>query len=240
MANNKVVLADGTALIDLTDSTISADTVRAGYIGYDKAGVKITGAYTPGSVPSEYQVVNYVQSDSRNAYIDTGLYLDGTYDIECEGCTGSYNAGILFDAFESSNKRIGGIFYNRANPRYDRFWTGVSYAQQATPGIDLGSKFYIRQDQGGSFIRQSSTVSSIAYTGTFETSSTAKLLLFSSARTDYEPDKSVLYWCKVCRNGEVLRDFVPVMRLSDSTAGMYDRVTESFFGTAGSQALVYG
>lgn len=43
MANNKVELANGTVLVDLTDATASADKILAGYTAYGAAGTKLTG-----------------------------------------------------------------------------------------------------------------------------------------------------------------------------------------------------
>ena len=42
--NNKVVLADGTVLIDLTADTIDAAHVLSGYTGHDASGAPITGS----------------------------------------------------------------------------------------------------------------------------------------------------------------------------------------------------
>ena len=49
MAVNKVVYK-GNTLIDLTDSTITAASVLAGFIGYDRSGTKITGTASSGGV----------------------------------------------------------------------------------------------------------------------------------------------------------------------------------------------
>ena len=43
MANNKVQLANGTVLIDLTDTTATASDVALGSYFYDAAGVKQVG-----------------------------------------------------------------------------------------------------------------------------------------------------------------------------------------------------
>lgn len=49
MANNKVQLADGTVLIDLTDSTLDdASQLQSGITAYDRSGTKITGTATGG------------------------------------------------------------------------------------------------------------------------------------------------------------------------------------------------
>lgn len=46
MANSKVVLADGTVVIDLTADTVAADKMLSGTTAHDKAGVAITGTCT--------------------------------------------------------------------------------------------------------------------------------------------------------------------------------------------------
>lgn len=43
MKNNKVVLSDGTTLIDLTDSTVSSSTLALGVVAYNSAGERIVG-----------------------------------------------------------------------------------------------------------------------------------------------------------------------------------------------------
>lgn len=49
MANNKVQLANGTVLIDLTDTTANAADVAQGKYFYNAAGVKTAGALAPGA-----------------------------------------------------------------------------------------------------------------------------------------------------------------------------------------------
>lgn len=51
MANtyvNKVQLADGTSLIDISDSTVTADKILQGYTAYGADGAKLTGTATGG------------------------------------------------------------------------------------------------------------------------------------------------------------------------------------------------
>lgn len=44
--NGKVVLGDGTVLVDLTEDTVSADKVLSGYTAHDNSGAQITGECT--------------------------------------------------------------------------------------------------------------------------------------------------------------------------------------------------
>ena len=43
MANNKIQLADGTVLLDLTSDTVDAAHLASGYTTHDKSGAAITG-----------------------------------------------------------------------------------------------------------------------------------------------------------------------------------------------------
>ena len=43
MANNKIQLADGTVLLDLTSDTVDDAHLAAGYTTHDKSGAAITG-----------------------------------------------------------------------------------------------------------------------------------------------------------------------------------------------------
>ena len=46
---NKVVKADGTVIIDITDATATADKILQGYTAYGADGSKLTGTATGGS-----------------------------------------------------------------------------------------------------------------------------------------------------------------------------------------------
>ena len=50
MANNKVQLANGTVLIDLTSDTVDAEHLAQGYTAHDRSGAAITGTMTGGGL----------------------------------------------------------------------------------------------------------------------------------------------------------------------------------------------
>lgn len=60
MAANKVVLANGTTLIDLTSDTVTAGSLLSGATAHDKSGAAITGTLTVNS----YYVLSSAPSSS--------------------------------------------------------------------------------------------------------------------------------------------------------------------------------
>lgn len=63
MANNKVQLANGTVLIDLTDTTANASDVLSGEYFYNASGVKTEGSLT---IPSTYTVTKTLTNVTTN------------------------------------------------------------------------------------------------------------------------------------------------------------------------------
>lgn len=78
MANNKVQLANGTVLIDITDTTANASDVLSGEYFYDASGVKTEGSLT---IPSTYTVtktLTHVTTNNNDTEVLDGgsFYMD--------------------------------------------------------------------------------------------------------------------------------------------------------------------
>ena len=72
MANNKVQLADGTVLMDVTDTTALASTVKSGDIFYDAAGVRQTGTLIVDETYSIQQNLTNVTSSVDDTKVIAG------------------------------------------------------------------------------------------------------------------------------------------------------------------------
>lgn len=67
---NKVALANGTVLIDLTSDTVKAESVLAGVTAHDKSGVKITGTLFS-NFQDSMELTDSITDSSGNAVIDS-------------------------------------------------------------------------------------------------------------------------------------------------------------------------
>lgn len=74
--------------------------------------------------------------------------------------------------------------------------------------------------------------------------STNPLVIFgywSSGRAYAESARTRIYSFKIKdKNGNLLRDLKPCVRKADNAVGMYDEVTKTFYGNAGTGAFTYG
>lgn len=52
--------------------------------------------------------------------------------------------------------------------------------------------------------------------------------------------KSILYSCKIYDNGTLIRDFIPVKKISDSKCGLWDKVTKAFYPNSGTGDFTAG
>jgi hypothetical protein len=67
---NKVALANGTVLIDLTSDTVTAGSVLAGVTAHDKSGAKITGTLFS-NFQDIMELTDSITDSSGNAVIDS-------------------------------------------------------------------------------------------------------------------------------------------------------------------------
>ena len=78
MANNKVQLANGTVLIDITDTTANASDVLSGEYFYNASGVKTEGSLT---IPSTYTVTKTLTNVTTNSN-DTEVLSGGSFYMD--------------------------------------------------------------------------------------------------------------------------------------------------------------
>lgn len=224
-------LEDGTSFFEIDVSVPSVDMSDDVRAAFQRA--------LDGSLPAGYTRVTEIISPSKNAYVDTGLTLNGAYEIEYIGRTMAQGAAVPFDSYTSNDLRMGGIIYNRADPRYDCYWTGAGHGRLETAGsIDMSQTFTLVQNKNGATITQGSNTATRSYTGTEATDTTPILVAGGTQRTT-APDQTVTseVIIRASIGGTVLRHYVACTRDSDSVAGLYDLVNNTFKPSDGSAAF---
>ena len=84
MANNKVQLANGTVLIDITDTTANASDVLSGEYFYNASGVKTEGSLT---IPSTYTVTKTL-TNVTTSNNDTEVLAGGSFYMDLTPSSG--------------------------------------------------------------------------------------------------------------------------------------------------------
>lgn len=123
MANNKVVLANGTVLLDLTGDTVDAEHLMQGYTAHDKSGAAIVGTasgggggvplpspVTAGDTPVYFsnQLYNAKSRSQQTAY-SWQCEKAGTYRIKTVGCASNRLYGKAW-IYVNNTQKITGSF----------------------------------------------------------------------------------------------------------------------------------
>ena len=197
-----------------------------------------------GGVPEQYQRIEYIQSDG-SAWIDTGVTLDGALTFYMEACLPqSGSIGALMTAHVSTasgSGRQGFMVFNTSSHKIDYYWTGVAYTTLTVDSnISFQSRFSVTQTDIGITIEQGAYTSSASYTGNANTNTGTVHLLHSANPNHTKYMNGRIYKAQITGSAGLVRNLVPGYRVSDGAAGLYDKVTGTFFANAGSGSFIVG
>lgn len=122
MANNKVQLADGSVLIDLTNDTVTANTLKAGYTAHDASGNIITGTMDTSATGivltgeinqngGKTLYINGIANEELSSAVSGGTIDDITGTVLLDLSDDTVYAGVLktgFTAHDSMGRPITG------------------------------------------------------------------------------------------------------------------------------------
>lgn len=199
-------------------------------------------------IPREYQIVSYLES-SGTQYIDT-LWHPSSNDLRVNfkvQSMGSPSATAICGAEKRDVvPRWVFIMYGQSDDTNKTFpligdWNNVNPSTAFT--FKNGTVLDIDWTANSTSTTITDKVSNTTYNYTFASNITysnndVTLKLFCNATSQMSSIR--MYKYKIWDNNILVRNFVPVIRKSDSVAGMYDIVTKQFFENAGTGTFNYG
>ena len=214
MSINHVVY-DGQVLIDLTEDTITPEALLAGHTAHDKSGQKITGTL---EVP-KFLPLTFIQS-SGTQYIDTDFVPNQDTRID-----------IVIQLSDNESATVAGVDESWITNAFAIFSNVAEYGSGSLAGTFYGSSIVTVSLNKNKLYKNGTLLS----TGTYKQfNAPCSLTLFALNRNgDVREYSSMnLYQCQIYDNGELVRDFSPVMLLTGEV-GLWDSVNNKFYGNAG-------
>ena len=191
-----------------------------------------TTVETP-SIYGGYEELEYIEANGTQQ-IDTGLKFDMQNDA-CEidfQSTESAQNGMIFASNNSTNHFW--FYHYNDSKRIDL------YIKSGGSQVGLGGKTIdLKRHQMTYRNKEYIIDGQIIGTDTRALNTTDyNIYLFSWGNNYYYKGK--IYSCRMYRNDELIRDFMPAKRKSDSAIGMFDKVTRTFYTNSGTGTFVAG
>ena len=174
-----------------------------------------------GGIPNEYIELEYIESTGAS-YFNTGEKFNCESD-ECKVIfkgNDTANNGMIFAS--SGGKYFWFYYYSNQGIRV---YADNGNGQQGIAGIASDLNKHTMEWKGKHYYIDGVDKGTMSNT---YTETTNNIWLFSYGGSSY-PFKGRIYYADIKRGGIYTRIFKPVKRRSDSVAGMYDVVTNTFF-----------
>lgn len=196
-----------------------------------KALTEVVRKYYKYSSPATgYRELTYIYAPA-GAYIDTGFIPNSNTKIDCK---------MAWTVAVTNNFAFGaGVYYNDRNielytngSSFEVHYSGYSFIGSYTPNV----YFRFTQDKGLVVIynddgSQNSTID--FGTKTFDCVYTMTIFALHRSTINTSSYPNYLKYFKICDNGTLVRNYIPVERMSDHSIGLWDKVNSTFYPNLG-------
>ena len=186
-----------------------------------------------GGLPAEYQQVEYIQSNG-NQYIDTGVSGNaiGEYEIKLNALGSQAHSWEQYFAGNRDTSSLVGKLYCSS---YKVMYQGYP----SSSDIEFGSYSNTIEAK---VLRSTGIVSNGVYKSAYGGAPWGALTfyIFNSHSEPTLGASMRLYYLKMYSDGELVRDYIPCYRKSDSVIGLYDLVSRTFFINQGTGSFTKG
>nr|DAH98687.1 MAG TPA: hypothetical protein [Caudoviricetes sp.] len=195
---------------------------------------------TRSKLPQGYTELSYIESNGGE-YIDTGVSVDATnynklkFVVDCEILGGNGSSGT--DWFLNGSNTNGAYFYMGQHAGTYYYGCGGSADQNTGISVVSGRHTFTLDAANKKF-----TVSGVLdITATVaNVTATARLILFGFDFTPIRTFRQKLYSAQIYQGKTLMCDFVPCMNMSNQQAGLFDLVSQRFFGNDGTGEFIAG
>ena len=220
------------------------DTVTA-----SKDGKTVIGKWTqiPNPayvVPDGYTQLEYIQNTGTQ-YIDTGILLNplNGFEIDCKFST--LTSGVrqlMFGNHRTANEESLNVELNSDNTL--RYYASGDVGTSTKASTGKIYNVHVEYNNSTKLLRFSSELGSASATKSYTKAFTLKMRLFLDNRDNptetFGSEKIRMYRYSVSVGGTYIQNLIPCKRNSDNTIGMYDLVSNTFFGNSGTGTFVAG
>jgi len=222
--------------IEDSGSTITGKIIIEEFVSQNSSNIIVYGNSRQGILPEEYQQVEYLES-SGTQYIDTGVIPDDTTGFKIklslpEVTTDIFRFGTRQDSGDS--RYVLGSNAGRAYFGFDKLYNNNNWT------ISINTPFVANLNYLNSRYANIDDMNSVSI-NTLSTSFTYSLVMFG--RNSYGTIASSaqkIYFLKITKSNELIRDFIPCYRKSDNVIGMYDLVENKFYTNDGTGEFTAG
>lgn len=190
-------------------------------------------------VPVDYTILDYIESTGTQ-YIDTGFKANTTTTkfVGAFTPTQKVMAALLGSRNEttSGTHACNAFVLETGNFRVD--WANGNYNGNEISYV-VGTKYEMEITRGTLVIN--GTAKSFSNRTSIDQLGNFLIGTFTNVKKPYADGfVGYIHECKLYSNDVLIRDFIPVKRISDNVVGMYDIVTETFFTNAGTGEFIAG
>lgn len=221
----------------LLNMNVISDTVKNRPISFSNLKTIFDKA-TRCELPKGYYPVEYIEG-TGSQYIDTGYIPNGDTRVKTH---------FYVTSEHTNSQTFFGARQTGAGSNVFAVWGAISnhvlrwgYNKTATDLTEISYKNNWEIDFNKNNFKANSIRSSLSkatYTVSGKT-----LYIFALNQGTFNSDQIArmkLYYMKIYDNGNLVRDLIPAVRISDNVSGVYDKITEKFYTNIGSGNFVVG
>lgn len=219
------------------------DTVTCTKDGKAKQGKWVSKTNPDVSIPAEYTQLEYIESSGAQ-YIDTDVSAPNGFkailDWMFTDFSGDNNKTVLGSEDSASPwacnwlQKRGESAYTWHLGAYSEYVSSTTVSVNTQYDIDMSTikgASYLKVD-GNSIITDTNSNS--------RSSNSIYIFATNKAGTADNLSSARLYSCKIIKDDETVRNYIPAKRNSDGAVGLYDQISKTFFTNAGTGTFTAG